>query len=289
MNFAHSWTGWNGTVVPLTGGRIGAVQLNARGVVGLGSMDSDSYVRQTPALSGQRFTGFRELARDVFWPLTINGSNNSWSVLQGQFWATMRPGKYGVWRVTAPDGSYRELTCRYVPAPSTFTQDPAFLGIEFTSADLVADDPWWKGPQFLAQFQPVEDVRPFFAVTSDRVFNLMSSSTVASAAVSNSGDVEAWPKYTITGPVSEFSATISGGIVSSVTNVVDGAVLVIDTDPTVQRAVLTVAGVDSTVTRDLVGVDWRPVPAGGSVSLDVTLQGTGSLVVSFLPRFYRAW
>jgi len=71
--------------------------------------------------------------------------------------------------------------------------------------------------------------------------------------------------------------------------VIAGAVLVIDTDPTVQRATLTVDGVDTTVTRDLVGVDWRPVPSGGSVSLDVTLIGTGSLVVSFMPRFFRAW
>ena len=289
MNFAHRWTGWNGTVFPLTGGRVGAVQLNTRGVVGLGSMGSDSYVRQTPALSGQRLTGFRERARDVFWPLTINGSDNSWTVLQSQFWATMRPGKYGVWRVTAPDGSYRELTCRYVPAPSTFTTDPAFLGIELTSADLVADDHWWNGPQVLSEFAPVGDVLPFFATTSDRVFNLMSSSTVASATVSNPGNVDAWPTYTITGPVSEFSATISGGTVSSVTDVIAGAVLVIDTDPTVQIATLTVDGVDTNVTRDLVGVDWRPVPKGGSVALDVTLIGTGSLVVTFSPRFYRAW
>lgn len=126
-------------------------------------------------------------------------------------------------------------------------------------------------------------------MTTDRVFNLMSSSTVDSATVANPGDIDAWPKYTITGPVSEFSATISGGMVSATTEVIAGAVLVIDTDPTVQRATLTVDGVDTTVTRDLVGVDWRPVPSGGSVSLDVTLIGTGSLVVSFMPRFFRAW
>jgi hypothetical protein len=284
----HTWLGPVGNLIELSNTDAG-VWLTDGGVEGLGVAKTKAFVRQTPALAGQRFTGFSAEPRDVFWPIAIDSSVDGWKANQARLWGSLVPGEYGVWTVTL-DGVSRTLECRFsgdggVP----YTGDPSVKGLESAGISLVADDPWWKGPQFLAQFQPVEDVRPFFAVTSDRVFNLMSSSTVASATVANSGDVEAWPKYTITGPVSEFSATISGGIVSSVTNVVDGAVLVIDTDPTVQRAVLTVAGVASTVTRDLVGVDWRPVPAGGEVSLDVTLQGTGSLVVSFLPRFYRAW
>ena len=289
MTFSHRWTGWNDAVFDLTPGGGGTVWLNTDGVVGLGVMEADQFVRKTPALSGQRLTGVRETARDVFWPLVIDGSDGSWRELQEAFRRTLRPEKEGVWRVTADDGTYRELTCRYVPTPDTYRVDPSFVGVEDAVVELVADDPWWYGPEVSESFQPVGDVLPFFAVTADRVFNLMSSSTVATATVSNPGDVDAWPKYTITGPVSEFSATIAGGVVSSVTEVVAGATLVIDTDPTVQRAVLTVSGVDSNVTRDLVEVDWRPVPAGDSVSLDVTLIGTGSLLVSVSPRYYRAW
>jgi hypothetical protein len=284
---SFGWLGVDGLVRDLGDGPVAF----RPGLMGLMDPESEFFGRSTPALDGRRVTGHRHPSRRVFWPLVIPGKSGlDWLEKRRAFFAGLSYSADGIFTVTAEDGSVRTIALHLgSQSDKGYGIDPSLIPNELLDVEMVADDPWWKGPQFLAQFQPVEDVRPFFAVTSDRVFNLMSSSTVASAAVSNSGDVEAWPKYTITGPVSEFSATISGGIVSSVTNVVDGAVLVIDTDPAVQRAVLTVAGVDSTVTRDLVGVDWRPVPAGGSVSLDVTLQGTGSLVVSFLPRFYRAW
>ena len=261
------------------------------GLMGLMDPESEFFGRSTPALDGRRITGHRHSERRVFWPLVIAAASGlDWLTIRRAFFASLSYSVDGTFTVTADDGQVRTLRLHLGEQDDRgYDIDPALIPFERLDVEMVADDPWWKGPQVVAEFAPVGDVLPFFAVTTDRVFNLMSSNTVDSATVANPGDVDAWPKYTITGPASEFSATISGGIVSSTTEVIAGAVLVIDTDPTVQRAVLTVAGVDSTVTRDLVGVNWRPVPSGGSVSLDVSLIGTGSLVVSFMPRFFRAW
>ncbi|TFD61134.1 hypothetical protein E3T43_01300 [Cryobacterium sp. Hh7] len=284
---AFGWVGIDASVWDLGDGPVAL----RPGLMGLMDPESEFFGRSTPALHGRRITGHRHLSRRVFWPLVIPGlSGLDWLTKRREFFDSLSYSTDGTFTVTAEDGSIRTIALHLgAQSDRGYDIDPALVPLERLNVELVADDPWWNGPLVLSEFAPVEDVLPFFATTSDRVFNLMSSSTVASATVSNPGDVEAWPKYTITGPVSEFSSTISGGVVSSVTNVIDGAVLVIDTDPTVQIATLTVGGVVTNVTRDLVGVDWRPVPAGGSVALDVTLIGTGSLVVSFLPRFYRAW
>ena len=282
-----NWVGADGSAWDLGAGTVRM----APGLMGLMDPESEFFGRSTPALNGRRVTGHRHLSRRVFWPLTVLGDSGlDWLTKRREFFASLSYSVDGTFTVTAEDASVRTITLHLgAQTDKGYDIDPAEVEFERLDVEMVADDPWWKGPQVVAEFAPVGDVLPFFATDTDRVFNLMSSSTVASATVANSGDVEAWPQYTITGPVSEFSATISGGVVSSITDVIDGAVLVIDTDPTVQRAILTVSSVDTNVTRDLVGVDWRPIPAGGSVSLDVTLIGTGSLLVSFLPRFYRAW
>ena len=284
---SFGWTGVDASVWDLGDGPVAF----RPGLMGLMDPESEFLGRSTPALDGRRVTGHRHLSRRVFWPLIIPGSSGmDWLTTRREFFASLSYSVDGMFTVTAEDGSVRTIALHLGPqSDKGYDIDPALIPREDLDVEMVADDPWWNGPQVLSEFAPVGDVLPFFATDTDRVFNLMSSSTVATATVANPGDVDAWPTYTITGPVSSFSATISGGTVSSVTNVIAGAVLVIDTDPTVQIATLTVDSVASNVTRDLVGVDWRPVPAGGSVTLDVTLIGTGSLLVTFAPRFYRAW
>ena len=270
----------------------GPIRLSSAGLMGLSMPPFQDFTRETPARDGQTRTGYRTRSRTVFLPLLMpmGLEVDEWLASENAFWKIMNPDATCRLTVSSSADVVRFLDLRFVSdGDLAFNLDPTDVTGYAFGLEMVADSPFWLGPQVLAEFAPVEDVLPFFATTTDRVFNLMSSSTVASATVANPGDVDAWPTYTITGPVSEFSATISGGVVSSVTDVIDGAVLVIDTDPTVQIAILTVDGVDTNVTRDLVGVDWRPVPAGGSVSLDVSLIGTGSLLVTFSPRFYRAW
>ena len=270
----------------------GPIRLSSAGLMGLSMPPFEAFTRETPARDGQVRTGYRTRPRPVFLPLLMpmGLEVDEWLASESAFWKIMNPDVTCRLTVSSSADVVRFLDLRFVSdGDLAFNLDPTDVTGYAVVLEMVADSPYWRSPQVLAEFAPVGDVLPFFAVTTDRVFNLMSSSTVDSATVANPGDIDAWPKYTITGPVSEFSATISGGMVSATTEVIAGAVLVIDTDPTVQRATLTVDGVDTTVTRDLVGVDWRPVPSGGSVSLDVTLIGTGSLVVSFMPRFFRAW
>jgi hypothetical protein len=289
MTFDHQWTGWDGSVWNLNPGGEGVV-LDNRGLIGVGSMLTDSYIRQTPALSGQRLTGVRERARDVFWPLVIDGGAG-WPVLQEAFWKTMRPRLNGVWRVTDRDtNTWRELICRFVPNDTVYGNDPSIPGVEDASIDLVADDPWWHGADVVKVFQTAEDPVDFYAPpASAYVLYLMSSSTTDSASVSNPGDVDAWPVYTIAGEASSFAVTIDGGTVSGSVVVPAGGYLVVDTDPAVQTAKLTIDGVTTNVTRDLDAFDWRPIPAAGSVDLGVSLIGSGAITVTLSPRFYRAW
>jgi len=115
--------------------------------------------------------------------------------------------------------------------------------------------------------------------------NVSSASKLASAAMTNQGDLEAWPVWTVKGPVTSVTVGVDGRTVQWNVALTADDILVIDTDPTVQSAWLN--GVD--VTAQLGSADFAPIPAGDELPLSLTMAGTGSVEAAITPRYFRAW
>jgi hypothetical protein len=149
---------------------------------------------------------------------------------------------------------------------------------------LIADDPFWTGESVRRVWAQSEDVDAF-APVPDVVLNVSSASKLASAAMTNQGDLEAWPVWTVKGPVTSVTVGVDGRTVQWNVALTADDILVIDTDPTIQSAWLN--GVD--VTSQLGTADFAPIPAGDELPLSLTMAGTGSVEAAITPRYFRAW
>lgn len=286
----HQWTGYDATVYDFTDTTSGV--WFGPGIEGLGSSTATDFTRRTPALDGQSLIGSSENPREVFWPVRVEGTEaTEWQTIQAAFFGTLRRNEYGVWRVTAPDDTYRELTCRFVnDGPHSYSTDPSRDGwVESHGISMIADDPWWHGPAVEATFQTAGEDLPFFA-TSGAVFNIGSSNTDASATISNPGDVDAWPVWTIAAPATSFSVGVDGSVVSGDVTLTGSEYLIIDSNPARQLIQKHSGATVTTIAwSTLTSVEFAKVPAGETVDLDVTLAGAGSVTVSVDPLYYRAW
>lgn len=267
--------------------------LTTGNVEGMGEAKLDDFTRAGALVDGQTYTGYRAQAREVFWPLAIDWALASdWQAAQTLFWSLFKPGVVGRWEVVAPNGTTRTLRCRYVGdsgyAPRV---DPSLIGakVERVGLELVADDPWWRGPARTETWQTSGEAVPFYNTTNTHVFNIMPATASGLRNISNPGDISAWPKYTIQGPVTDLKIWINQPNIytpniAAEINVPLGSTLVIDTDP--GRQTVTLDGVNAW--PQLTRADFAPVTAGGTATIDVSLVGTGSLAMSFEPRYRRA-
>lgn len=294
MTIRHEWIPDAGGIFDMTDYSGFGVQLVEGAVEGLGNPKTDSFTHEPALLDGQTFDGWRALPRDVFWPVLINSDEAGWDVLQQAWWATLRPGQYGLWRVTKDDDTYRDLRCRFVnEEDGAYATDPSIDGLEVHGIALVADVPWWVGPAVAVTFQEPSDALPFFEPGPTHVFNLMSANTVDDATITNPGQLPAWPIIRIDGPstgfaISDYVVTYMPAI-SGTIDVPDGEYLLINTDPRVQTAQLSQDGQTwmLDVTEQLDNVGFFRIPPGTS-TLYATINGAGSMTVTITPRFYRA-
>jgi hypothetical protein len=260
------------------------------GVQGLSMLTPAQYVASSPGLHGQRFTGWRGLPRDVFLPVTIQPEDGGWLTVARDFFAGLRPDEEGTLTVIPSDGVPRTLGCRFVDDSSqAYDIDPALFEREVVGLNLVADDPWWKGPAVKGSYSTPAASSPFFSPSgSASVLTISPGGTLASATITNPGDVPAWPLWTVRGPVTAFSIGYGASLLTATVALADGESLVIDTDPRVQAVRQQPSGVLVPFSQ-FSSIEFAPIPAGESVALSLTLTGTGAVDVSFAPRYFRAF
>jgi len=291
----HSWVA-SGITFDLT--RVAAdspapeVVLLNEGVEGMGNPPHAAFTRETALLDGQSNSGWRAKPREVFWPVLVDATVETWDDIQSRFWRTMRPNLFGVWTVTKGESS-RYLNCRYLSdGGAAYASDPSLSGAEVHGITLVADDPWWHSADVSATFQTAETPVDFFNGGTAPDFYIMSGNTVDSASLDNPGDVPAWATYRIDGPATSFSITtdssepdVAGDIV-----LLEGEWLVIDTNPTAQTAFLYTTESNYTdVTGELSAYNPRQVGVGLETEFSVTLFGEGSLTITLTPSYFRAF
>lgn len=189
-----------------------------------------------PGQPGQRLRAVRHGAMELALAVWIQAASGS--ALRTALRAAVRslnPGRgLGTLRVTTPAGDQRDLDCICVDGLSMTEK----LGESSTPTDqrlvlaFKAYEPYWKATSDIVQDFTVggspATFFPFFPL------RLTASEIAVDATVTNTGDVEAWPVWTITGPGSSIvlrnlttgrDVTISGFTLGA------GETLTIDTRP----------------------------------------------------------
>lgn len=293
----HEWTGWDGSRWELSNWRSG-VFMTQDGVEGLHLPQETAWVQpQSPVSHGQVYGGGTIIARPVFWPLYLyaDAGSDEFRQLDSAFWATLHPGRFGVWRVTTTGGS-RELVVRADDnSGHRYPRDPHMFGWARYGAALVADDPFWRATEPVTQtFEaaipenvygggPVGGPSPGAAP-----FIISRGNTLMGAEIDNPGDIEAWPVWrvkAIMGEVKDVALGVGDRSVVYPGPIPEGSTLTINTDPLDQQAYLN--GVN--VTGDLSGWGFAPIPSGGMAPVSLEMTGVGSVQASIHPRYFRAW
>ena len=219
-----------------------------------------SFIEQDiPLQPGTVLRLVKVLPRPVLIPILIQGASNT----ESSFYTSLRflenamnPLRGdGHLKFTAADGTIRKLTCRlqsgFEGDESATARGPANAVVPF---QFYANDPFWYDN----------------ASTTVSKTNL----TLPSFTITNTGDAEMWPVWTIHGPGSSLVVTdTTTGLLFSTGDVLGGSdVLVIDTTPGVKT--MTLNGVNDFT--NLVNSSTLFSLTTGANAITVALAGTSS-------------
>jgi hypothetical protein len=217
VNWQHTYvsiTGGNGEgeEIPLTGltnGAWPAIVLQP-GASGLDMPPYELHTDDSPNLDGAIYRGARAAARPVLLPLYVYGiDRQTFLAFKRKLANALNPKNgYCVLTFIEQDGVSRRLQCYYMSGmEGSETVDAAgFTWISY-GIQLTAVDPWFYGDVKLDAHWSFGQSYPLLA--NPFLPLKLSSGTPASGSliVENPGDIEAWPVWTITGPLKSFEFT----------------------------------------------------------------------------------
>lgn len=266
----------------------------AEGVSGLGAtpytLTSDPHPR-----GGARLRHVQPQPRTIVWPVLVKGADHlaftaNWRALARAFTRTLREGP-GWLEVARPDGTARRIAVYY--SQGWDGQGRTATGITWDSAvvTLWCEDPYWKDVQAQTVHREtgasVDYLAPYPSVSSSQV--------LGATTVTNPGDVDMWPEWTITGPASAITFTredTGDSFTLTMTDTAHGALLAgetvtISTDPPRVR---------SGSGENLIGgldwpsaVLWSLPPGETPVTFELAGATTGSAVdLTYYPRYETA-
>lgn len=284
--FQHTWEGWDGSLWNLSSMNQG-VALLKDGITGMHLPEFDQQIDEYASVDGGRYRGTRTLVRNPEWLVGVYGdSSDEWRELDVAFWRSLHPDRPGVWRVTDHLGRTRSLRCRLRSSTEhQYGIDPVEAGWSLYTVTLLAEQPYWEGEE--VRSPTWTSAAPVDFIDSETLgppFHPGSATTTGNATLTNTGDIDTSITWTANGPITSLNIEAAGGALAY-GSITDGDELVISTDPTRPQALLN--GVD--VSGDVDPWDPRPIPAGETVALDISMVGGGTLQASFTPRYFRAF
>lgn len=287
------WTGSDGVSWDLTSGSDGvALQPGYRG---FSAPVIDYFDQQGVNTDGSYNKGYRVPPREVFLPLLILADDlggSDFTDKDSKFFDGLTPGGYGTLTCITPNGNARYLTCRFQSdSDHGFSSDPAYRGWEIYGINLLAEDPWWYGPDVEEHFYSSGDEDYYNRSETGQVAYLSPSFSKERASITNPGDVESWITWTIwspSGTMTGFKVGVNGYDI-----IFPGAIttvpVTIDTNPRDRRVLR--SGTDLSPSLSAIP-RFDPVPKGASVPLWVSeYSGTvfGTVKATLKPRYFRAW
>ena len=291
----HTWFGTDGSVWDLTTPETGLF-LVQEGIEGLHHPPMDLIRRESPAFPGSSFHGYRVRERPVVWPLYIYSDESSmhWVERDRAIWNALKPGREGTWRVTLPNGDYRQLRMRISPSPQPFDRDPIRFGWHKYAVETVADiNPFWTTPTEVAgtrvAWRDGEGEDFFNGDAKAPPFQISESASESVRDYTNPGDEDVWPTITITGPMNKVDFVIGKQSFTVNCNLNDQTEkFIIDTNP--QTFSITDHRGRNRL-KDVTTWSFLPLPAGKKQKISVTPDGDGggTVILDVSPLYYRAW
>lgn len=292
----HTWLGTDGVEWELSRPETG-VFLVQEAIEGMHHPPMDFIQRQSPALPGSSFHGYRVTERPVVWALYIYSDDSSmhWVERDRALWKSLQPGREGVWTVTLPNGDSRQLRMRIKPTPQTFDRDPVRFGWKQYAVEAVADiNPFWTSPTTIAgtkiSWRGADDVEDFFN-GDDKAppFRIAESALSTTKSHTNDGDEAVWPRIDIRGPMQDVAIAIGDQeftISCKLTSAQDTFTLI--TEP---RFFSVTDNRKRNRIKDVTTWSFKPIPAGETVPISVIPNGDGGGTVELdvTPLYYRAW
>lgn len=229
-----------------------------------------------PGQPGLRLRAVRHRDREFALPLWIDAASEAaLRTAIRDLVAKMDPTRGdGKIRVTSPVGDQREITCRVSAGLDLAERLGSTSGPTVQRAVVVfrAHDPYWTDTSDIIDTYTTGQVATFFPFFPLR---LTSSEIFAAATVNNSGDVETWPRWQITGPGSAFALRnlTTGKLLQLTEGLGGGETATIDTRPGAK----TVVKNDGTNLFPGLSADTSLWPlARGSNSLQIEMPGATS-------------
>lgn len=279
------WEGWDSTLWELSGTR------SSNGVRLLAGTRGFHFPPKTPFKSvaanapGSRPRGHRVTDREVMWNLAVyeGGRSQAWLDFDAAWWKTLEYGRTGTWVVTQPNGTSRRLQLSMVDDgfPSVDV-DPSLMGWAHYGVTLEATQPFWEGAPIVGG--------PWSGGSDpgDFPWHIGSGSTLGSAVMSNPGDVDAYPVWTVEGPTTSVTVGVGSRLITFPSDLAEGESVVIDPRPG-PRGKSVYDNTGARRTSELTVRDFAPIPAGGSSELSLSMVGAGSVSAVLKPLHFRAW
>ncbi|WP_414820496.1 phage tail protein, partial [Streptomyces tricolor] len=196
-----------GGVWPLTSRALGWFTL-AEGVSGLGvtpyELTSDARAR-----GGARLRHVQAQPRSIVWPVQVQGDTHlefvsRWRKLATAFTRTLREGP-GVLEIARPDGSRRRINVYYQDGfEGRGTRGSGWI-TDVAVMTLWCEDPYWVDPVPVVVHREQASSGSFFTPYP----TVSSSQVLGATTVTNPGDVTVWPTWTITGPATLVTFTVT--------------------------------------------------------------------------------
>lgn len=213
-----SWIDPTGTEWPLsmTAEEIGWFTMS--GPAGWGATPIEIVSDALPR-GGEQVRYIRSKPRRIQWPIYVFGADHLQYVERNRritraFTMTTQRQANGWLRVQRPDGRYRQIACYYEQG---FEGDAEHgqLWSRYVVTLYCPDGYWMSDREVRAARQfagggesdPTPSFySPFMRVTSSKLLSPGGSGEASTTQIVNTGDVEAWPEWLITGPMSAVTA-----------------------------------------------------------------------------------
>lgn len=213
-------------------------------------------------------------ANDIRFPLDIFGVDQiAIDAARRVLSEAMRPTRgVGILQHTSNDGTVRQLNCR----ETARFRDVTVRSAGYTQFGMIfsAADPFWYDANWTAlTFTPGGAVlffqTPFFPI------HLSVSGLSSAFSINNTGQAEAWPIWTITGPASNIVLTnaTTGEVLTLNISLSAGQVLTVDTRPNLVNVIREDGSNQWAAVQDTSQI-WAFIVGSNSVS--VTMSGTTS-------------
>lgn len=272
------------------------------GVQGLHMPPITHYLTTAPSVPGSVWNGSDTNEREVIWPTRIyqDTSSEAWVEHDSRFWWGMNPRRTGKWWVSAPGRKPRYVTLRYrEDSTKSYPIDPSVVGYANYVIVLAAEDPYWKGDLKQRTFATEESINWLSDDASKGVFRISRSRSISNAAVTNLGDVEAYPQWIVRGPFTNAQVGVGDETIELPITVSAGKWVYVDTDPREQivwRGDNLDAdgnpvwdGTVADVTSQAIVSGFGTLDPDDSTPLATAMTGTGSITCQYVENFYRAW